>query len=97
VMLRGRCDGLGLGCLGGAGTELTGWFKELVAEVLQLADGRRCLGEAAPTAAGPIEHGPDQRQAGGLAGEPADDLDATAGFPEGAFDDYLESSNTRAL
>jgi len=33
-----------------------------------------------------IEHGPDQRQAGGLAGEPADDLEATAGFPEGAFD-----------
>ena len=85
MMLRGRWDGLGLGRLGGAGTELTGWFKELVAEVLQLADGRRCLGEAAPTAAGPIEHGPDQRQAGGLAGEPADDLDATAGFPEGAF------------
>ena len=61
---------------------MTGWFKELVAEVLQLADGRRCLGDAAPSAAGPNEHGPDQRQAGGLAGEPADDLDATAGFPK---------------
>jgi hypothetical protein len=85
-MLPGRCDGFGLGRLGGACTELTGWFKELVAQVLQLADGRRCLGDAAPTAAGPIEHGPDQRQAGGLAGELADDLDAPAGFPEGAFD-----------
>jgi hypothetical protein len=49
-MLRGRCDGFGLGRLGGACTELTGWFKELVAQVLQLADGRRCLGDAAPTA-----------------------------------------------
>src|ERR1700756_2506774 len=38
-MLRGRCAGLFLGRLGSAGTQLRGWFKELMAEVLQLADG----------------------------------------------------------
>ena len=41
----------------------------------------------APAPAGPIEHGPDQAQAGAFAGEPADDLDPSAGLAEGALDE----------
>ena len=42
---------------------------------------------AAPPGGGPVEDGPDQRQAAGLAGQPADDLDAAAGLAEGALDE----------
>ena len=34
-----------------------------------------------------VQHGPDQAQAGGLAGEPADDLGAAAGLAEGPLDE----------
>src|SRR5262249_16141993 len=39
-------------------------------------------GQAAPAAGGPVEHGPDQGEAAGLAGQPADDLDPAAGSPK---------------
>ncbi len=42
---------------------------------------------ASPSTAGPVEHGPHERQAGAFAGEPADDLHPPAGLAEGAFDE----------
>jgi hypothetical protein len=75
VMLGGGCDGF----VGG------GWV-ELAAEFLEFVDGGGGHGDASPAAAGPVEHGPDQVQAGAFAGEPADDLDPPAGLTEGALD-----------
>ena len=45
------------------------------------------LGDAAPAAAGAVKHGPDQAQAGALAGQPADHLGASAGLSEGPLDE----------
>jgi hypothetical protein len=79
-MLRGGCDGLG------DHLRRDGRVDQLAAQVLQQA---QCggHGQAAPAAAGPVEHGPHQRQARALAGEPADDLHPSAGLTEGALDE----------
>lgn len=79
MMLRGGGDIPG-GWLG-----VPGWAEEFAAEVLQLPQRFGGHGEPAPACRGPVEHGPDQGQAGLLAGEPADDLDAAAGLAEGAI------------
>jgi hypothetical protein len=42
---------------------------------------------AAPAAGGPVQDGPDQGQAGGLAGQAADDLGAAEGLAEGPLDE----------
>src|ERR1035441_5906333 len=60
--------------------------EELAAEVLQLAGAVAGGGQAAPAAGGPVQDGPDEVEAAGLAGEPADDLDAAAGLAEGPLD-----------
>jgi len=80
-MLRGSGDGLVDHLL------WHGRVEELVAQVLQQAQRSRGHGESAPAAAGSVKHRPDQRQAGALAGEPADDLHAPAGLAEGALDE----------
>jgi hypothetical protein len=82
-----------LGRVGGGLMDLVGVsadgcrrIEELTAKVVQQAGSGGGDGDAAPAAGGPVEHGPDQAGAAGLAGEPADDLDAAAGLAEGAFD-----------
>ena len=44
-------------------------------------------GQAAPAAGGSVQDGPDEVEAAGLAGEPADDLDPAAGLAEGPLDE----------
>jgi hypothetical protein len=80
-MLRGSGDGLVDHLL------WHGRVEELVAQVLQQAQRSRGHAESAPATAGSVKHRPDQRQAGALAGEPADDLGAPAGLAEGPFDE----------
>jgi hypothetical protein len=63
------------------------WVEELAAQVLQQAQALGGHGEPAPAAGGPVQDGPHQRQAAGLAGQPADHLGPAAGFPEGALDE----------
>src|SRR5579871_4401978 len=63
---------VGLG-VGGAGAELAGWLEEGAAEVVQVALAVAGGGEAAPAAGGAVQDGPDQGEAAGFAGEPADD------------------------
>src|SRR5262249_1618786 len=70
---------IGLGCCDGAWPQLTGWFEQRAAQVLQEPQAIWGHGQAAPAAGGPVEHGPDQGEAAGLAGQPADDLDPAAG------------------
>jgi hypothetical protein len=80
------------GMLGGGGDGLVdyllwhGRVEELAAEVLEQAQPFGGHGEAGPAAAGPVQHRPDQRQAGGLAGQPADHLGSPSGLPEGPLD-----------
>ena len=71
----------------GAWPELAGWFEQRAAQVLQRAQAVGGHGQAAPAAGGPVQYGPDQGEAAGLAGEPADDLDPAAGLAEGALDE----------
>jgi hypothetical protein len=82
-MLRGGGDSLGghlLGCL-------WSWLAEQFApQVLQPAQRLGGHGEPAPALGCPVQDRPDQRQAALLAGQPADDLDPAAGFPEGPLD-----------
>src|SRR5438552_4843644 len=59
----------------GAWPQLGGWIEQRAAQILELAQPGGGHGEATPAAGGPVEHGPDQGEAAGLAGEPADDLD----------------------
>ncbi len=59
----------------------------MAAEILELAQPGGGHREPAPAAAGPVEHGEHQAQAGRLAGEPPDDLDASAGFAERPLDE----------
>src|SRR5262249_28806700 len=66
---------IGLGRCDGAWPQLTGWFEQRAAQVLQEPQAIWGHGQAAPAAGGPVEHGPDQGEAAGLAGQPADDLD----------------------
>ncbi len=77
----------GLGLAGGARPQLAGWLEQRPAQVLQQAQAVGGHGQAAPAAGGPVQHGPHQGQAAGLAGEPADDLDPAAGLTEGALDE----------
>src|SRR5256885_6175740 len=89
VMLGGGSDSFGL-ILGldrgdGAWPQLGGWFEQRTAQVLELAQSGGGHSKAAPAAGGPVQYGPDQGEAAGLAGEPADDLDPSAGFAEGAL------------
>ena len=70
----------------GAWPELAGRFEQRAAQVLQQAQAVAGHGQAAPAAGGPVQDGPDQGQAGGLAGKPADDLGAAAGLAEGPLD-----------
>jgi hypothetical protein len=81
-----------VGGLGGDGAwpEVAGWFEQRAAQVLQEPQAARSHGQAAPATGGPVQDGPDQGQATGLAGEPADDLDSPARFAEGSLDDCLE-------
>jgi hypothetical protein len=60
--------------------------EDLPAQVLEAAQGGGGHGEPAPALGGPVEHGPNRRQAGLLAGGPADPLDAAAGLAEGPLD-----------
>src|SRR5215468_11572594 len=78
---------IGLGRCDGAWPQLTGWFEQRAAQVLQEPQAIWGHGQAAPAAGGPVEHGPDQGEAAGLAGQPADDLDAAAGLAEGSLDE----------
>ena len=81
IMLGGGTDILrGVGVLAGgyfAWLELAGWVEQRAAQVLQVAQAVAGHGQAAPAAGGAVLHGPDQGQAAGLAGEPADDLDSS--------------------
>ena len=74
------------GCGERAWPELTGRVEQGAAQVLQEPEVVAGHGQAAPAAGGPVQDGPEQGQAGGLAGEPADDLGAAAGLAEGALD-----------
>ena len=65
------------------------------AELGEEADRGNGLVDASPAAAGPVEHGPHQRQAGPFAGESADDLHSAAGLAEGAFDQPAKGSGSR--
>src|SRR5215208_7283843 len=56
------------------------------AEAFDLGDGSRAHHDAAPAAAGELEHGPDQAERAGLAGEAADHLGAAADLDEGALE-----------
>src|SRR5215468_9351732 len=78
---------IGLGRCDGAWPQLTGWFEQRATQVLQEPQAIWGHGQAAPAAGGPVEHGPDQGEAAGLAGQPADDLDAAAGLAEGSLDE----------
>src|ERR671914_721171 len=60
--------------------------RSLAAEAFDLGDGLRGHDDAAPAAAGELEHGPDQAQGAGLAGEAADHLRAAADLDERAPD-----------
>ena len=64
----------------GAWPQLGGWLEQRPAQVLELAQSCGGHGEAAPAAGGAVEDGPDQGEAAGLAGEPADDLNPPAGL-----------------
>src|SRR5260370_22026197 len=59
----------------GAWPQRGGWFEQGPAQVLQQAQAVGGHGQAAPAAGGQVQDGPDQGEAAGLAGEPADDLD----------------------
>src|SRR5215475_7184734 len=78
---------IGLGRCDGAWPQLTGWFEQRATQVLQEPQAIWGHGQAASAAGGPVEHGPDQGEAAGLAGQPADDLDAAAGLAEGSLDE----------
>src|SRR5216683_6714294 len=71
----------------GTWPQLGGGFEQRAAQVLQQAQASGGHGQAAPAAGGPVQHGPYQGEAAGLAGQPADDLDPAAGFPEGPLDE----------
>ena len=56
------------------------------AEALDLANAARGHDHAAPAAAGELEHGPDEAERAGLAGEAADHLGAAADLDERALE-----------
>lgn len=71
----GGSDGFGviagLGGADGAWPQPGGWFEQGPAQVLQQAQAIGGHGHAAPAGRGPVQHGPDQGEAAGLAGQPA--------------------------
>src|SRR6516162_9064530 len=91
VMLGGGADILEVLVVPGGGygawPELAGRVEQRAAQVLQQPESVGGHGQAAPAAGGAVQHGPDQGEAGGLAGEPADDLGAAAGLAEGPLDE----------
>ena len=91
VMLGGGADILGAVVVPGDGDgswpELAWRVEQRAAQVLQQADAVAGHGQAAPAAGGPVQDGPDQGEAAGLAGEAADDLDPAAGLAEGPLDE----------
>src|SRR5205807_10037507 len=89
LMLGDGTDGSGCGFLVWrvVAAELGWWSQQLPAQVLQQPQPGRGHGEPAPAAGGAVEHGPHQRQAGVLAGKPADHLDPAAGLAKGALDE----------
>jgi hypothetical protein len=90
VMLSGSADIPGAVVVPGGGygarPELARRFEQGAAQVLKQAQAAGGHGQAAPAAGGAVQEGPDQGEAGGLAGEPADDLGAAAGLAEGPLD-----------
>src|SRR5271169_947702 len=78
----------------GAWPQLAGWFEERATQVLEQPEGVAGHGQAAPAAGGPVQDSPDQGQAGGLAGEPADDLGAAAGLAGGTFDEDAQENRS---
>src|SRR4051795_5703786 len=69
------------------GDHLLGEDRSLsAAEAFDLGDAARGHDDAAPAAAGELEHGPDQAQRAGLAGEAPDHLRAAPNFDEGALE-----------
>src|SRR5215467_13237809 len=91
VMLGGGADILGAVVVPGRGDgawpELARRVEQRAAQVLEQPESVAGHGQAAPAAGGAVQHGPDQGEAGGLAGKPADDLGAAAGLPEGPLDE----------
>src|SRR5438105_8307374 len=91
VILGDGCDSFWLIILrvagNGAWPQLAGWFEQRAAQVLQQAQAVGGHGQPAPAAGGPVEDGPYEGEATGLAGEPADDLDSPAGLSERSFDE----------
>jgi hypothetical protein len=91
VRLVSGSDSLGLvfrlGDGGGARPERAWRVEQGPAQVLQQPQAVAGHGQAAPSAGGPVEHGPDQGEAAGLAGEPTDDLGAASSLAEGALDE----------
>src|SRR5439155_22816593 len=70
-----------------AGSADRGWrVEELAAQVVQHAQAGVGGVHAAPSSAGAVQDGPDEVEAAGFAGEPADDLDPAAGLAEGALE-----------
>src|SRR5438094_4836818 len=80
-MLRGGCDSFGEHVV----VVDEDVVEQLTAEFGEEADRGNGLVDASPAAAGSVEHGPHQRQAGPFAGESADDLHSAAGLTEGAL------------
>ena len=70
VMLSDGADILGALVVPGGGSwpELAGRVQQRAAQVLQQPEAVAGHGQAAPAAGGPVQHGPDQGQAAGLAG-----------------------------
>jgi hypothetical protein len=66
-----------------AGGEQLGRSQQLAAEVLQAANAGHRSVDPSPAYTGPVQHGPDQRQAGVLAGQPPDHLDPAPALAEG--------------
>ncbi len=66
--------------------QLGWWIVQCAAQVGQQPQPGRGHGEPAPTGRCPVEHRPDQGDAGVLTGQPADDLDPAAGLAEAALD-----------
>ena len=59
---------------------------KLAAQLLQQPHRSGSHDHPTPATRGPVQHRPHQRQAGPLARQPADHLDAAAGLPEGPLD-----------
>src|SRR5437868_14201060 len=91
VMLGGGTDILGTFVVPGGGygarPELAGRFEQRPAQILEETEPVAGHGQAAPSAGGAVQDGPDRGEAAGLAGQAADDLGAAAGLAEGPLDE----------